>query len=64
MPTATGQCLARTAARAAVPDLYAMPQPTLLLIDDENRLRQVLARVLELEGYTVLPPTPAAACKP
>jgi two-component system NtrC family response regulator len=28
--------------------------PTLLLIDDENRLRQVLARVLELEGYTVL----------
>jgi len=28
--------------------------PTLLLIDDENRLRQVLARVLELEGYLVL----------
>jgi two-component system NtrC family response regulator len=31
-----------------------MPLPTLLLIDDENRLRQVLAKVLELEGYTVL----------
>jgi len=27
---------------------------TLLLIDDEPRLRQVLARVLELEGYAVL----------
>lgn len=27
---------------------------TLLLIDDENNLRQVLARVLELEGYQVL----------
>ena len=27
---------------------------TLILIDDENRLRQVLARVLALEGYTVL----------
>ena len=27
--------------------------PSLVLIDDENRLRQVLARVLELEGYTV-----------
>ncbi|WP_299761934.1 sigma-54 dependent transcriptional regulator [uncultured Pontibacter sp.] len=27
---------------------------TLLLIDDENNLRQVLARVLELEGYHVL----------
>lgn len=30
-----------------------MPAGTLLLIDDEPRLRQVLARVLELEGYTV-----------
>ncbi|MEJ8800711.1 sigma-54-dependent transcriptional regulator [Pontibacter sp. H249] len=29
-------------------------QTTLLLIDDENNLRQVLARVLELEGYQVL----------
>ena len=28
--------------------------PTLLLVDDENRLRQVVARVLELEGYLVL----------
>ena len=28
--------------------------PTLLLIDDENGLRQVLARVLTLEGYLVL----------
>ncbi|PRY11885.1 response regulator receiver domain-containing protein [Pontibacter ummariensis] len=27
---------------------------TLLLVDDENNLRQVLARVLELEGYQVL----------
>ncbi|GAB3821159.1 hypothetical protein GCM10028895_22740 [Pontibacter rugosus] len=27
---------------------------TLLLIDDEHNLRQVLARVLELEGYKVL----------
>ncbi|TGE29179.1 sigma-54-dependent transcriptional regulator [Hymenobacter metallicola] len=31
-----------------------MPKGTLLLIDDENSLRQVLTRVLELEGYTVL----------
>ncbi|WBA43236.1 sigma-54-dependent transcriptional regulator [Hymenobacter canadensis] len=31
-----------------------MPTGTLLLIDDEPRLRQLLARVLELEGYTVL----------
>ncbi|WBO86213.1 sigma-54-dependent transcriptional regulator [Hymenobacter yonginensis] len=31
-----------------------MPTGTLLLIDDEARLRQLLARVLELEGYTVL----------
>ncbi len=30
-----------------------MPTGNLLLIDDEARLRQVLARVLELEGYTV-----------
>ena len=30
-----------------------MPAGTILLIDDEPRLRQVLARVLELEGYTV-----------
>ena len=30
-----------------------MPSGILLLIDDEPRLRQVLARVLELEGYTV-----------
>ena len=28
--------------------------PTLLLIDDETRLRQLLARMLQLEGYTVL----------
>ncbi|WP_080241197.1 sigma-54-dependent transcriptional regulator [Spirosoma rigui] len=27
---------------------------TLLLIDDESRLRQLLARILQLEGYTVL----------
>jgi DNA-binding response OmpR family regulator len=27
---------------------------TLLLIDDEPRLRQLLARILQLEGYTVL----------
>ncbi len=27
---------------------------TILLIDDESRLRQLLARILELEGYTVL----------
>ncbi|MBN8826261.1 MULTISPECIES: sigma-54 dependent transcriptional regulator [unclassified Spirosoma] len=27
---------------------------TILLIDDEPRLRQLLARILELEGYTVL----------
>ncbi|KAA9339888.1 sigma-54-dependent Fis family transcriptional regulator [Hymenobacter busanensis] len=27
---------------------------TVLIIDDETRLRQLLARVLELEGYTVL----------
>ena len=31
-----------------------MPTPTLLLIDDEADLRRVVARVLELEGYTVL----------
>ncbi|TGD77149.1 sigma-54-dependent transcriptional regulator [Hymenobacter wooponensis] len=31
-----------------------MPTGTLLLIDDEPRLRQLLARVLELEGYTIL----------
>ncbi|MEJ7664876.1 MAG: hypothetical protein WKG07_37870 [Hymenobacter sp.] len=31
-----------------------MPTGTLLLIDDEARLRQLLAQVLELEGYTVL----------
>ncbi|WP_055562636.1 response regulator [Hymenobacter sp. AT01-02] len=31
-----------------------MPSGTLLLIDDEARLRQLLARVLELEGYAVL----------
>ncbi|MDF7813757.1 sigma-54 dependent transcriptional regulator [Hymenobacter sp. YC55] len=32
-----------------------MPDGTLLLIDDEGSLRQLLTRVLELEGYTVLP---------
>jgi len=31
-----------------------MPAGTLLLIDDEPGLRRVVARVLELEGYTVL----------
>ncbi|SNR29745.1 sigma-54-dependent transcriptional regulator [Hymenobacter mucosus] len=31
-----------------------MPSGTLLLIDDETSLRQLLARVLELEGYAVL----------
>jgi two-component system NtrC family response regulator len=31
-----------------------MPTGTLLLIDDEARLRQLLAQVLELEGYVVL----------
>ncbi|WP_375419383.1 sigma-54-dependent transcriptional regulator [uncultured Hymenobacter sp.] len=31
-----------------------MPTGTLLIIDDEARLRQLLARVLELEGYTLL----------
>lgn len=31
-----------------------MPDGTLLLIDDENELRQALARLLELDGYTVL----------
>ncbi|RPD47605.1 sigma-54-dependent Fis family transcriptional regulator [Hymenobacter sediminis] len=31
-----------------------MPAGTLLLIDDETSLRHVVARVLELEGYTVL----------
>ncbi|MDF7814345.1 sigma-54 dependent transcriptional regulator [Hymenobacter sp. YC55] len=32
-----------------------MPQSnTILLIDDENSLRQLVGRVLELEGYTVL----------
>ena len=31
-----------------------MPTGTLLLIDDEARLRQLLAQVLELEGYSVL----------
>ncbi|RZJ90146.1 MAG: response regulator, partial [Hymenobacter sp.] len=31
-----------------------VPTGTLLLIDDEARLRQLLAQVLELEGYTVL----------
>jgi two-component system NtrC family response regulator len=31
-----------------------MPTGTLLIIDDEPRLRQLLARVLELEGYSVL----------
>jgi two-component system NtrC family response regulator len=30
-----------------------MPEGTILLIDDEVRLRQVVARVLEFEGYTV-----------
>ena len=31
-----------------------MPEGTILLIDDEARLRQVVARVLTYEGYTVL----------
>ena len=31
-----------------------MPANTVLIIDDEAELRQLLARVLELEGYTVL----------
>ncbi|UYZ64742.1 sigma-54-dependent transcriptional regulator [Hymenobacter weizhouensis] len=31
-----------------------MPTGTLLLIDDETHLRQAIARMLELEGYTVL----------
>ncbi len=31
-----------------------MPANTLLIIDDEPQLRQLLARVLELEGYAVL----------
>src|SRR5687768_1658410 len=31
-----------------------MPTGTLLLIDDEAGLRRVVARVLELEGYSVL----------
>ncbi|MDO7844760.1 sigma-54 dependent transcriptional regulator [Hymenobacter sp. M29] len=31
-----------------------MPTGTLLLIDDETALRQAVARLLELEGYTVL----------
>ena len=31
-----------------------MPEGTILLIDDEVSLRQVVARVLEFEGYTVL----------
>ena len=31
-----------------------MPDNTLLLIEDEPHLRQLLGRVLELEGYTVL----------
>ncbi len=37
-----------------------MPTGTLLIIDDEARLRQLLARVLELEGYTVLQAPDAA----
>jgi DNA-binding NtrC family response regulator len=32
----------------------SMPTGTLLIIDDEARLRQLLAQVLGLEGYTVL----------
>ncbi len=39
---------------------YPMPKGSLLLIDDEDRLRQVLARVLELEGYTVVQAPDAA----
>jgi two-component system, NtrC family, response regulator len=39
--------------RWVVPRYCPMPTGNLLLIDDETRLRQVLARVLELEGYTV-----------
>ena len=31
-----------------------LPKPTLLLIDDEDKLRKLLARILELEGYPVL----------
>lgn len=31
-----------------------MPDQTILLIDDEAPLRQAIARMLELEGYTVL----------
>ncbi|HEX8428170.1 sigma-54 dependent transcriptional regulator [Hymenobacter sp.] len=31
-----------------------MPHNSILIIDDENSLRQLLGRVLELEGYTVL----------
>lgn len=34
-----------------VPDILPA---TILLIDDESRLRQLLARILQLEGYTVL----------
>ena len=30
-----------------------MPEGTILLIDDEASLRQVVARVLQFEGYTV-----------
>lgn len=30
------------------------PSATILIIDDEDRLRQLLARILSLEGYTVL----------
>lgn len=33
---------------------FPMLAPTLLLIDDEPNLRRLVARVLELEGYTVL----------
>ncbi|MBC6990258.1 sigma-54-dependent transcriptional regulator [Hymenobacter sp. BT491] len=36
-----------------------MPTGTLLLIDDEAPLRQAVARMLELEGYTVLQATDA-----
>ena len=31
-----------------------MSNATILIIDDEQNLRQVMSRVLELEGYTVL----------
>lgn len=40
-------------AHKAIKDLNTMPKAKLLVIDDENRFRELLSRILALEGYEV-----------